>query len=103
MARGPTGWARAADAAFTFSQAPASKRVSFSKPNGRPRPGARPSAISAASMRIVPAPHMGSRSGWSGVHPASRSSPAARFFLSGASPVLSRRPRLKSGSPLVSR
>ena len=40
---------------------------------------------SAASMAIVPLPHIGSRNGVPGVQPASAAMPAARFSRSGAS------------------
>ena len=68
-------------------QARASKFNNFSKPNARLTPGARLAAISAASHRIVPLPHIGSSSGNSGVQPDSASMPAARFSRSGASPA----------------
>ncbi len=50
----------------------------------RASPGARPAAISAASMAMVPLPHIGSSSGVPGVHPESAIRPAARFSRSGA-------------------
>ena len=66
-------------------------------------PGARSAAISAASIGIVPLPHIGSSSGVPGVQPESASTPAARFSRSGAASASRRQPRLNSGSPEVSR
>ena len=74
-----------------------------SNANDRDCPGAIRRAISAASSGIVPLPHMGSSSTSLEVHPASRSKPAARFSRNGASTDTTRCPRLKSGSPDVSR
>jgi hypothetical protein len=59
-----------------------------------PVPGAMPSAMAAASRRIVPPPHIGSRKGSSPRQPVRAMIPAARFSLSGASPVRVRQPRL---------
>lgn len=57
----------------------------------------------AASISMVPDPHMGSRSGIPGCQPVVLSRPAARFSRSGASPVSCRHPRLNRDSPEVSR
>jgi hypothetical protein len=50
----------------------------------RASPGAMPRAIIAASIAIVPAPHIGSSSGRSGVHPLPSSAAAASVSRSGA-------------------
>ena len=65
--------------------------------------GGTPSAIQAASIRMVPEPQNGSSSGAAGSQPARASMPAARFSRSGASPLSRRQPRLNSDSPEVSR
>ena len=52
-----------------------SYHASFWKPNVRARPGARSAAISAASIAIVPLPHIGSSNGVPGVQPDSAISP----------------------------
>jgi len=98
-------------AAFTRSRARCFRRchagpsnqASFWKPNVRVRPGARSAAIDAASIAIVPLPHIGSRKAVPGCQPESAIRPAARFSRSGASSVSRRQPRLNSGSPDVSR
>ncbi len=66
-------------------------------------PGGIPAIICAASIRIVPEPHIGSSNGIPGFQPVIRSNPAARFSRSGASPVSVRHPRLNKASPEVSR
>ena len=60
-------------------------------------------AMSAASIAIVPAPHIGSSNGVPGVHPARAITPAARFSRSGATSTSCRQPRLKRAAPDVSR
>ena len=62
-------------------------------------PGARPIACIAASITIVPAPHIGSTSAVSGRQPASASRPAASVSRSGAAPVSTRAPRRCRRSP----
>ena len=59
---------------------------SRSKPKGREMPGGTPSAIQAASIRMVPEPQNGSSSGAAGSQPARASMPAARFSRSGPRP-----------------
>ena len=90
-------------ACFISCQAPASKLLNFSKAKRRRAPGGMPCTICAASIRMVPEPHIGSNSTVPGFQPDTRSMPAARFSRSGASPVSSRQPRLNSASPEVSR
>ena len=71
-------------------------------PNARSIPGARSSACSAASMTMVPAPHIGSTSGTLGSQPASARRPAASVSRSGAAPISTRAPRRCSRSPEAS-
>ena len=80
-----------------------SNHASFWKPNVRASPGARSAARAAASIAIVPLPHIGSRNGVPGAQPESATTPAARFSRSGAASASRRQPRLNSGSPDVSR
>jgi len=113
------GGAVAADAAavaadrsassFSAAQTWAWNGSSFSKPKRRCPPAARPRAICAASMAMVPLPQHGSYRGSadtapvSGSHqPLAASIAAASVSLSGASPLSWRQPRLNSGSPEVS-
>ena len=79
-----------------------SKFLSFSNANFLELPGAILSEILAASMRNVPLPHIGSRSGIPGSQPERKSRPQAKFSLIGAIFVFSLKPRLKRASPLVS-
>ncbi len=100
---GSVGSGLALIAAFISCQAARSKSANFSKAKRRRAPAGMPCTICAASIRIVPEPHIGSNSGVPGFQPDTRSMPAARFSRSGASPVSSRQPRLNSASPEVSR
>ena len=65
-------------------------------------PGAIRLAICAASIKIVPLPHIGSNRGCSGCQPLKAKIPAAKFSLSGAAPFSSLQPLLNNGSPEVS-
>jgi hypothetical protein len=65
--------------------------------------GAMSAAASAASIAIVPEPHIGSSNAVPGAQPESASTPAARFSRSGATSASRRQPRLNSASPDVSR
>ena len=68
------------------SKRSASKSAHFSKANSfRKMPGAMFLAMSAASMAIVPEPHMGSMKSVSAFHPVMSMMPAASTSLSGAS------------------
>ena len=62
-------------------------------------PGAIPSACVAASIGIVPAPHIGSSSASDGSQSHSASSPAASVSRSGAAAFSCRQPRRCSRSP----
>jgi hypothetical protein len=97
--------ARACCCSAAHSLRSAAKGRWRSKAKRRCRPGAMPQAICAASMATVPAPQQGSSSGPSSARPcqpAAASMAAASVSFSGASPVSSRQPRLKRGSPEVS-
>ena len=82
--------ARSVATARAVAGSASSGQLSMAKP--RSLPGARPAACIAASMTMVPAPHIGSHSAVPGVQPASASSPAASVSRSGASPVSTRAP-----------
>ncbi len=75
----------------------------FSNAKDRFIPAGIPASICAASIKIVPDPHIGSSRTVPGRQPATRSKPAARFSRKGASPVSKRQPRLNKASPEVSR
>ena len=66
------------------------------------RPGAIWSAIRAASMRIVPEPHIGSMKFVLPSQPDLLTMTAARFSLMGAVPAFARYSRRWSDSPLMS-
>src|SRR5208283_2977339 len=71
-------------AARSLSQASLSKQGHCSNAKERSSPGARWSAIAAASIGRVPAPHIGSTRGVVGSHPQSKISAAARVSRKGA-------------------
>ena len=83
-------------------QSSRSARGQRSAANVLPSPGATTRAISAPSMISVPEPQTGSRSGWSGLYPASASKPAASVSRSGAREVSCRQPRRWRSSPPTS-
>ena len=70
--------------------------------NRRARPGAIRRAINAASMMIVPDPHIGSSNGSVGVHPEASSNVAASVSRIGALATACRQPRRCSSPPAAS-
>ena len=91
------------ESSFILFHSELSNFLNFSKAKLRFIPGAIFSAICTASSKNVPLPHIGSRKGIAGFQPASCRIPAAKFSLSGASPIVLRKSLLNSASPDVSR
>ena len=96
------GVARRPASPRSAAQAAGSNPARRSKANARERPGARPMAISAASMTKVPDPHIGSTTGSPPPYPAARRKRAASVSRSGAAFTSCLWPRRCSGSPEVS-
>ena len=99
----PARWATAAARATARAVRNASSNPGHaSAANRRARPGAIRRAINAASITIVPDPHIGSRSGRSGVQPLAMRSAAASVSRSGAFATACRYPRRYINGPAAS-
>ena len=89
----PASARRRSASASTLAQVPGSKHGHDWRAMGRPDPAATPADTRAASITMVPDPHIGSTNGVAGSHRAAASIPAATDSRRGARAVAWRQPR----------